>query len=187
MTNLNPTKAAIKHCKDLLNPKHVFTKQQINAIAKALNRLWRNPSDANASYILATLELRHAKDIENKITKEQKNFGLEYLKSIQLKKSNRFKKGSGFEHCNFSQKQIVQTAKDFRFIGFMPHKNGMGEYMAYTPIYDIIGKNGGRVDYSPIHWSPAIVYDCETAGEHCAEKPSLLPTIEDLRALGILK
>lgn len=183
---MKPSKACIEHCKKLLNPKHVFTKGEIQGINKMLNamRFSREQGKVNGQTLIAALRLRATKDISQRITPEQTKQGLEYLKSIQLKRSNGFKKGSGFEHLNEYEAKVVKNAKSFRFIGFMASQNGMGEYCFSTPIYEI-HSCCGTLSYSPVHWSPSAIFDKYQATFESVNESDI--TIEHLREFGIVK
>lgn len=189
---MKPSKACIKHCRDLLNPKHIFTKQQINAIVKMANGV-RYGEDAsqnkiNGRYLVAALDLRETKDIVNKITPEQTKKGKEWLQNILLKRSYGFKKGSGFEWFNNHPSGdhyigLVKRVKQFHFVGLMGLSNGMGEYCFAAAIYTIEDGHGHEIEYAPLHWSPAQVAEQLERFHHY----NVGVTVEELRSVGIVE
>jgi hypothetical protein len=166
MRNSSSLNTLDKWTKACTRKQRVWQKSEINAVIKALQRI--NFSDSLNSNefqfkhadLLAACHYQEGNEsgpFEHSITKEQSDYGLEYLKRRYFKLN-----GTARRQCPFNLRQqaiIMHAFKEFKFVGFYEHRNDSGMYVGYTPVYRVHANNGEYFDYSPIHWGNPLVFN----------------------------
>lgn len=143
----------------LSKPRHIWLKNQINGLARALNILGYNSERSvhdGDRYRRLCNELYEASE-GRLITQEQTQFGKAWLTSRALKKRGGVRAGSGF---NPDHEPALRSIRGFRFMGFMIVRNGYGTPCSHTPIYRILTRVQGftdGVDYSVVHFGGTYV------------------------------
>ena len=140
--------------------KKVITKQEINAISKYINSMrFRDPS--RESKDLAELFLTIINNRSYKLTKDQTEFGINWLKNRYYRKDGGHRKQMQHDFQFYEIEDvdyILKNFKEFRFIGYA------GIYHRYSgcnsnlvPIYQVIGKDGRSFNYSPVHMGQPLI------------------------------
>lgn len=142
--------------------RSVWKRSEINALVKCLqSRNFSSKTNIFLQEYYAGLERISAYErlskVQQLITKEQSNFGIEYLRRRYFKVNGQPRKNSPFAEY----KHIIDNFKEFMFVGLYKHENN-GSYKAYSPVYRIIAKDKSWVDYVPMHWGIPFVVASNT-------------------------
>lgn len=150
------TKANIKTQEKRINTQ-VWTKGDILAFAKLLNS-YRFSSPERKNQIMnlwSNLEDRTC-NIPYDITKDQSDFGLQWLNKICFTSKGKNRDSKMVQDFNSKDFDIVRNFHHFEFVGFHEASNGYNSHCA--PIYRTIDKDGNYFDYVARMWqAPEIV------------------------------
>lgn len=92
-----------------------------------------------------------------KITKEQSDFGKQWLKDFFFKKNGQPRSGQRTQYVSDRVLRIAKSATRFEFIGVIGLFNSMGEMCQFVPLYRTFNRKGEYFDYAPIHWGQPII------------------------------
>lgn len=128
------------HRANLDNPKHVWCKSEINGLRKGLGYCgsW---SDAAKQELIEELQRN---TYSFKISKDQSDFGIEWLKRTQFKLNGEIRAGA---FIGEREAKVIQKFKRFEFVGLRfiyvsPYQTDS------APIYRTIARDGSSFDYS---------------------------------------
>lgn len=144
------TKANKKKQLDRINSK-VWTKGDILAFGKLLNSM-RFSGEARKKQTYELYDLLNDR-IENSgyaITKEQSEFGIQWLRELVFTKTGKARRSKASDSFTEEDLEVIRNFKRFEFVGF--HEDWTGYNSRYTPIYRCIGKDGAYFDYYAFHW-----------------------------------
>lgn len=158
------TKQTLKLWQQRMKQK-VWQRADINALTKMLNRNGR--TGALMEVWDLTSDLRHVSELPRynaavmlfdnsySITKEQTEFGIEWLNNFSFKSNGEARNTKN----NFDSAQllIIKNFKKFEFVGVLGFRNGFNQMIQHAPIYRVVSKSGDYFDYTPIHMGNPIV------------------------------
>lgn len=129
-----------RHRSNLENPKHVWLLSEINGLRKRLGYC-SNWSQTAKEELREELQRN---DYSFKISKEQSQFGIEWLRRTQFKLNGELRAGA---FIGEREAKIIKSFKRFEFIGL--RFIYVSPYQTETaPIYRTFAKNGDYFDYS---------------------------------------
>jgi hypothetical protein len=139
-----------------------IAKQDINAISKFLGSLrYGNTTNSDKTAAQFMLDLIEEKDGGYRLTKEQTEFGIQWLRDRYIKKDGRMRKALEKDFMSYEHDivmDIIRNFKEFRFIGYYAEWNSFfKEYCHFVPVYRVHGKNGDSFDYSPVYMGEPII------------------------------
>lgn len=152
----------IKHLKAL--DSKVITKSDINAICRFLNGLKFTKNEGPKQKDFSEVLMNCLWEFERKITKDQNEFGRNWLKERYINKKGQPRKQlkHDFNYLDVDSTperafNVIKGLKDFRFVGVTGHWNSYFKiYTDITPVYKAIGKNGDSFTYTFGHWGKLI-------------------------------
>lgn len=156
-----------------LQRKHAqWTKSEIGGLTKMLNSIrfdsGRRPEEiTEALYDLQGLCASDygSAQFSHRITEEQSAFGIEWLRRAMITKrgqpSAMLKRAADGREETIMH--VIQTFKEFRFIGVLIHRSPYGMEF-HTPIYRTIARDGSYFDYSPAHWNDPTILRSQRKG-----------------------
>lgn len=143
-------KTAQKHYKNLQAKARTWKKSEIGAVIKLLNsaNYERVTETKNALLDLESYFTYGAQE-ERKITREQSQYGIQYLRSRYFKVD-----GSPRKNCPFGNREIaiLKSFSKFRWVGLRANYNNCGDVRWFTPVYRVYSKDGSYFDYTAVHW-----------------------------------
>jgi len=92
-----------------------------------------------------------------KITKEQSDFGKQWLKDYFFKKDGKPRNGKRTEYVSDRVLSIAKSVSRFEFVGVIGLFNGIGEMCQFVPVYRAFNRKGEHFDYAPIHWGQPLI------------------------------
>lgn len=123
----------------LANNETVLTEGDVNYIKNTYNGTYSNDHGRREEPISAYAELIQEKFGNNedgfKLTQEQTNKGLEWLKKSRIYKNT----------FGDRERAIYDNFKEFRLVDFTDRGNNY--YRQYIPVYRVISKDGNHFDY----------------------------------------
>jgi len=138
-----------------------WTKSDILAFAKMLNSM--RYSDQERRSDIQELHDELVKALDNmpggyKITEEQSQFGIDWLKKLVFTKRGEISKAKKVENFGEHEAAIIKNFLKFEFMGFYEASfNALGD-AHWVPVYRTIGKDGHYFDYFCAGWkTPQIV------------------------------
>lgn len=152
----------------------VFKKSQVNGLTKHLSGIRfsipmderRDLTDAiikrcselgmSIDYCYADGE-RFTFNKPRKITKEQSDFGKQWLKEYFFKKNGEPRQGQRAEYVSDRVLKIAKSVKRFEFVGVIGLFNGIGEMCQFVPVYRAYNSKNEYFDYAPVHWGQPII------------------------------
>lgn len=134
-----------RHLKNAQNKRHIWTEGEIKAVRKCIH--WLKYEDDALTLIMNVNEGGF------RITKEQSDFGIEFLRSKLWNKSGK-PRSTEFSRCfGIREKAIILNFKKFTFEGVRYKQNSYSGQFSTTPIYRVHAKNGAYFDYTMGHWT----------------------------------
>lgn len=133
-------KSYYRHKANLENPKHIWDKQQINGLRKGLGYCgnWSQPAKEELTETLQRTEYHF------NISKEQTQFGIEWLRRTQFRLDGKIRAGA---FIGVREAKIIQNFKRFEFVGLRFIRVSPCQTDT-APIYRTIARNGEYFDYS---------------------------------------
>lgn len=92
-----------------------------------------------------------------KISREQTEFGKQWLKNYFFKKDGKPRSGKATEDIGEHELKIAKAVSRFEFVGILLIKNQWGDVNGALPIYRTYNRKGEYFDYSPIHWGQPVI------------------------------
>lgn len=137
---------------------HTWTEGEINQLRKSLGPC-SNWSIVARETIISDY-FRHCHRHNFKITEDQSNKGIEWLKKTQLKKNGELRNSQSV-FINEGDKKILENFSHFKFIGleFSDFNYYSNSYRNIAPIYRTFDKSGNYFDYAPIAFGSCGILD----------------------------
>lgn len=134
----------------VLKTKKVLTKTDIQSLCNSANRMrWLEKNEVRLINAQTLLNKVYYGTVEFKITREQSQFGIEYLMRRYFKKDGSLRKRT-YETLGDREIDILRNFKRFSFVGIQ------GDHSQYNTLYNIVyriyGQDGMYFDYIPMHW-----------------------------------
>jgi hypothetical protein len=143
--NYKLPKSYHRHLANAQNKRHVWTEGEILGVRKCIHGL-KHADDA------LTL-IMNVNEGGFRITQEQSDFGIQFLRSKLFKKDNTCRT-SAFARCfGLRERDIVRQFKKFTFEGVRYQCNPYSGQFSTSPIYRVHSKGGRSFDYTMGHWS----------------------------------
>jgi hypothetical protein len=138
--------------------QETMLKGDILALGKMMNSMrFSSPERKDDIWNIYNLLCDKTSDKGYNITKDQSDFGIDWLKRIILNKKEQLRNSKQAADFREVDAEIIRDFAKFEFVGFEENCYGYGN-SHYTPIYRTIGKDGRYFDYTVGHWgTPAIV------------------------------
>lgn len=149
-------KAVKRHEERLKNPRHVWTKTEINSLAKCIGSArWENDWTLKAAKLnLLTLINENG----YRITKEQSDFGKAFLYSKLFNSKGQFRRSQVASQFREWRGDIVKRLTKFTFDGFHVEWNSYTrEINSLAPVYSAYDRKGQRFSYAWVHWGPVFI------------------------------
>ena len=84
------------------------------------------------------------------ISSEQSVFAINWLREKLFKKDGQLKKNT--DHFGHREIEIINNFKEFKFVGFRPLRNGLGQIIEYAILYETIDKKGNSFVYTGVYF-----------------------------------
>ena len=99
---------------------------------------------------LKEIILRTTKESSYSISGQQSVFAINWLKEKLFKKDGQLKKNT--DHFGHREIEIINNFKEFKFVGFRPLRNGLGQIIEYAILYETIDKKGNSFIYTGVYF-----------------------------------
>ena len=84
------------------------------------------------------------------ISSEQSVFAINWLREKLFKKDGQLKKNT--DHFGHREIEIINNFKEFKFVGFRPLRNGLGQIIEYAILYETNDKKGNSIVYTGVYF-----------------------------------
>jgi len=128
----------------------VLSQDDIRKIKHSVNRQSCLPGHLKETIKRITNHSGYSINLGYSISTEQSVFAINWLREKLFKKNGQLRQNTGsFGHREI---EIINNFKEFKFVGFWPLRNGLGEIIEYAILYKTIDKKGNSFVYTGVYF-----------------------------------